>query len=101
MKRLPIGVEDYINAQDSVYVDKTLLIKDIIDYGIVIEIKKYKNNLSANRLDDYAEKALAQIKDNLYYTELLRRNPRKILLYGFVFDDRKFSAKKEIIEHDA
>ena len=34
MKNLPIGVEDYLDAQRLFYVDKTLLIKDIIDHGM-------------------------------------------------------------------
>ena len=31
MKKLPIGVDDYLEAQNYYYVDKTLFIKDIID----------------------------------------------------------------------
>ena len=34
MKKLPIGVENYAQVIDSYYVDKTLFIKDILDYFV-------------------------------------------------------------------
>lgn len=69
------------------------------DIGIIIEIKKYNNSLSNKRLKNYALKAIEQIKTNRYYNELFIRKCNKILLYGFVFDDKKFSAENEIIKN--
>ena len=34
MKNLPIGIDDYLAALDTFYVDKTLFIKELLDYSI-------------------------------------------------------------------
>ena len=56
--------------------------------GIVIELKKYKNKNSKNRLENYAKMAIEQIKEQLYYQELKEKNVNRIILYGMAFDQK-------------
>ena len=56
--------------------------------GIVIELKKYKNKNSKNRLENYAKLAIEQIKEQFYYQELKERNVNRIILYGMAFDQK-------------
>ena len=65
------------------------------DLGIVLEIKRYGNSISRKRLEGYAAAALGQIKGNAYYSELIRRDCDRILLYGFAFDANKVAVQSE------
>lgn len=69
------------------------------DIGIIIELKKYKGQLSHAILDKYANKAIEQIKEIRYYQELVRRECNEILMYGFVFDDSKVKIKESSIKN--
>lgn len=72
--------------------------KENNDVGMVIELKKYKGRLSESRLSALSKKAIEQIKDLRYYTELEQYGVKKILLYGFAFDDHKEKITFEEIE---
>ena len=67
------------------------------DFGIIIEVKKYKNNLAEKRISEYCINALKQIKEKEYHNELIARNTKKIILYSIVFDDKKNMIESEII----
>ena len=68
------------------------------DLGIVIELKKYKGRLSLKNLDKYSIKGLEQIKNNRYYSELIRRNSKKIIIFCFTFDEINVNVKCETIK---
>ncbi len=58
MKKLPIDVEDYKEASASFYVDKTLIIKDIIDlfFGrsvLVCRPRRFGKSLTLSMIDYY------------------------------------------------
>ena len=67
------------------------------DFGIIIEVKKYKNNLAEKRISEYCINALKQIKEKEYHNKLIARNTKKIILYSIVFDDKKNMIESEII----
>ncbi len=66
--------------------------------GIIIELKKYKGIISNNVLDQHALNAIKQIKEKKYYQELIDRNCDEIILYGFVFDNKKLKIKNDTIK---
>ena len=68
------------------------------DFGIGIELKKYKGCLSNKKMEEYALKAIAQIKDKKYYQTLKINGCKKIILYGFAFDDNKMVVRNQIEE---
>ena len=66
------------------------------DLGIVIELKKYKGILSKKTINANAFKAIEQIKEKQYYQTLKTNGCKKIILYGFVFDDNKMAVNSVI-----
>jgi len=59
--------------------------------GIVIEVKHYKNTLSAQRMKETSDKALEQIKAMDYTEELIQRGATPIFAYGISFIAKKVS----------
>jgi len=58
LKKVPIGIEDYRNAQKYYYIDKTLLIKDLLDDCIgksilITRPRRFGKNLNLSMLDNY------------------------------------------------
>lgn len=66
--------------------DVMLLPKDKQRTGVVIELKYYKGRIGEKRLKENAQKALQQIKDHNYYSELKRFGCAKCLIYAFAFE---------------
>lgn len=55
-KKVPIGIENYIEANQSFYVDKTLIIKDIIEYHLgrsilITRPRRFGKSLTVSMLD--------------------------------------------------
>ena len=80
--------------------DILILPKRENEIGIVIEIKrsKAKNQISKSRLDSLAKEAIKQIKKKDYIEILRRINCRKIIAYGFAFQNKKSSISTEEIQ---
>ena len=66
--------------------DIMLLPKDKNLAGVVIELKSYRGRIGEKRLREKAEKALAQIKERDYCSELRRYGCKKNLIYAFCFE---------------
>ena len=64
--------------------------------SIVIELKKYKGVLSKKTINANTFKAIEQIKEKQYYQTLKTNGCKKIILYGFVFDDNKMAVNSVI-----
>ena len=79
LKRLPIGVEDYLSVNDYYYVDKTLIIKDLIDCAIsqsfliarprrfgkslMLSMINYFFNIDGDYSDSFKDKKIYQCGD--------------------------------------
>ena len=76
MKPLPIGIEDYLTACGSYYVDKTLIIKDIIDQYIgksilITRPRRFGKSLMLSMIDYFfniKQKCFDAFKDKLIYS---------------------------------
>lgn len=66
--------------------DIMLLPKDKNLSGVIIELKSYRGRIGKKRLEENANKALLQIKENQYYSELKRHGCKKNLIYAFCFE---------------
>ena len=116
MKRpLPIGISDFkkLMERGCVYVDKTLLIQELVekgtdvalipknphDLGIVMEFKKI-GRFEKTDLQKAVASALQQIEDKKYDQELLARDTQKILHLGFAFEGKEVLSSTNL-NHDS
>ncbi|MBM3192066.1 MAG: hypothetical protein FJZ63_05385 [Chlamydiae bacterium] len=87
-KKLPIGISDFKKLIDEgcVYVDKSLLIQEIMEKGTEVDL--------IPNLESVAWSAIQQIEEKRYAAELFERGVRHILYLGFAF-----SGKNVVIRH--
>jgi len=62
--------------------------KDVSKYGIIIEFKKI-DELSKQSIEEATEKALKQIEDKKYESELLERGIKNIIKLAIVFKNKE------------
>jgi len=68
--------------------DVMIIPKDVSKYGIIIEFKKI-DELSKQSIEDATEKALKQIEDKKYESELLERGIKNIIKLAIVFKNKE------------
>lgn len=80
-RRLPIGISDFkrLIEEEYAYVDKTLLIQELIELGAFEKIG----------LEEAVHSALKQIKEKQYDRESQSRGIGKILHIGLAFEGKK------------
>lgn len=63
--------------------------------SLIIEVKSFKSKTSSKRLKDAASKAVVQIKEKNYISELRGTEAKKVLYYGLAFAERSLEVACE------
>ena len=109
-KALPIGISEFRRAVSKFYyIDKTLLIKDLIDEGAAVSLftrpRRFGKTLNMDMLREYfeisSEDTAKFFKDKLIWKcgEEYRREQGKYPVIFLTFKDVKFQTWKETIEN--
>ena len=109
-KALPIGISEFRKAVSKFYyIDKTLLIKDLIDEGAAVSLftrpRRFGKTLNMDMLREYfeisSEDTAKFFKDKLIWKcgEEYRREQGKYPVIFLTFKDVKFQTWKETIEN--
>ena len=95
-KKLPIGIENFakLQSEDFYYVDKTMLIKELLDNWAEVNLFTRPRSIEikyaeTGNLEAVSEDALKQIEDRRYEEQLLEEGVEHILKYGIAFYKKK------------